>query len=99
MDNAPRPSGTPSRSPLAGRPLGLPALVLLALGAVALATYLTGGQLGTAPIIRFDEFRRQAQEGNVEVIRITGDVVEGKFRTPPPAEPGQKSGGGHEGFN
>ncbi|MFN9369110.1 MAG: ATP-dependent zinc metalloprotease FtsH [Planctomycetia bacterium] len=91
MDNAPRPSGTPSRSPLAGRPLGLPALVLLALGAVALATYLTGGQLGTAPIIRFDEFRRQAQEGNVEVIRITGDVVEGKFRTPPPAEPGQKT--------
>ena len=91
MDNAPRPSRQPPRPPLAGRPLGLPALILLGLGAVAVATYLTGGQLGTAPLVRFDEFRRQAQEGNVESIRITGDTIDGTFRTPPPVEPGQKS--------
>ena len=91
MDNAPRPSRQPPRPPLAGRPLGLPALILLGLGAVAVATYLTGGQLGTAPLVRFDEFRRQAKEGNVESIRITGDTIDGTFRTPPPVEPGQKS--------
>jgi cell division protease FtsH len=85
------PSRQPPRPPLAGRPLGLPALILLGLGAVAVATYLTGGQLGTAPLVRFDEFRRQAKEGNVESIRITGDTIDGTFRTPPPVEPGQKS--------
>ena len=91
MDNAPRPAGSPPRPPrpqLAGRPMGLPALILLAIAAVAVATYLTGGQLAGPRVVRFDEFRRQAQEGNVESIRITGDTVDGKFRTMPATEPG-----------
>ena len=41
MDSAPRPKGPSDTPPVFGRP-GLPMVILLILGAVALATVLTG---------------------------------------------------------
>ena len=47
----PSPSG---KSPIFGKPLGLPMVVLLVLGAVALATFITGNAIGTRVAISYD---------------------------------------------
>ncbi len=79
----PSPSG---KSPIFGKPLGLPMVVLLVLGAVALATFITGNAIGTRVAISYDEFIKQARAGNVATVVISGDQVEGEFVKELPAD-------------
>ncbi len=84
MDNAPRPSKGPLNTPpFLGRPLGLPAVLLMLLAAFALATFLTSGSVTGRPAIRYDEFVRQVKNGNVATIVLTGDHLMGEFKQPP----------------
>ncbi|MBM4021454.1 MAG: ATP-dependent zinc metalloprotease FtsH [Planctomycetes bacterium] len=75
----PSPSGSSSRPPILGKPLGLPMVVLLILAAVALATFITGNATGTRTAIPYDEFVAQATQGNVASVVISGDQLEGEF--------------------
>ncbi len=80
MSTAPRsPSDSNGGSPLFGKPLGLPMIVLLVLGAVALATFLTSTATTGRPDVSYDEFVKQARAGNVARVVISGDTVDGEF--------------------
>jgi cell division protease FtsH len=61
-------------------------VVLLVLGAVALATFITGNAIGTRVAISYDEFIKQARAGNVATVVISGDQVEGEFVKELPAD-------------
>ena len=75
----PSPPGQSGKTPLLGKPLGLPVVVLLILAAVALATFITGNATGARTAISYDEFVKQARAGNVTGVVISGDQVEGEF--------------------
>ncbi len=66
--------------------MGLPVVILLVLAAIAFATFLTSGGIGTAVVISYDEFVKQARNGNVTKVLIRGDDVEGEFATALPAD-------------
>jgi cell division protease FtsH len=92
MDSAPRPKGRSNTPPVLGKPLGMPAVVLMILAALALATWLASGPGGGRPSIRYDEFVRQVKAGNVAAIEITGERLVGEFKTAPAeAKPGLKN--------
>jgi cell division protease FtsH len=92
MDSAPRPKGPSNTPPVLGRPLGMPAVILLILAALALATYLTSGAAGGRPAIRYDEFVQQVKAGNVAAIELTGDRLVGEFKeAPAEAKPGLRN--------
>ena len=78
MDSAPRPKGPSDTPPVFGRP-GLPMVILLILGAVALATVLTGNAATVRDAISYDEFVSQVKGGNVTRIVLSGDHLEGEF--------------------
>jgi len=80
MSTAPRPPAEPTgKSPLFSKPLGLPMVVLLVLGAVALATFLTSGAASGRADITYDAFVKQSNDGNVAKVLIRGDEIEGEF--------------------
>ena len=83
MDSAPRPKGPSNTPPVLGRPLGMPAVVLLILAALALATYLSSGAAGGRPTMRYDEFVQQVKAGNVAAIELSGDRLVGELKEPP----------------
>jgi len=60
-------------------------LVLVLLGALALATFLSSGSRGGAASISYDEFVKQTRDGNVAKLRLRGDEVDGEFVKEPPA--------------
>jgi cell division protease FtsH len=92
MDSAPRPKGPSNTPPFLGRPLGMPAVVLLILAALALATFLTSGVAGGRPAMRYDEFVQQVKAGNVAAIELTGDRLVGELKeAPAEAKPGLKN--------
>jgi cell division protease FtsH len=92
MDSAPRPKGPSNTPPFLGRPLGMPAVVLLILAALALATFLTSGVAGGRPAMRYDEFVQQVKNGNVAAIELTGDRLVGELKeAPAEAQPGLKN--------
>jgi cell division protease FtsH len=66
--------------------MGLPMVVLLVLAAVAFATFLTSSVSGGLTVISYDEFVKQAREGNVSRVVIRGDDVEGEFMKELPAD-------------
>jgi len=92
MDSAPRPKGPSNTPPILGRPLGMPAVILLLLAALALATYLTSGAAGGRPVMRYDEFVQQVKSGNVAAIELTGDRLVGELKeAPAEAKPGLRN--------
>jgi len=91
MDSAPRPKGPSNLPPVLGRPMGLPMVILLILGAVALATVLTGNAATGRDAISYDEFVTQVKGGNVTRIVLSGDHLEGEFaKELPETLPGRK---------
>ncbi|MFM7243759.1 MAG: ATP-dependent metallopeptidase FtsH/Yme1/Tma family protein, partial [Planctomycetaceae bacterium] len=91
MDSAPRPKGPSNTPPVLGRPMGLPMVILLILGAVALATVLTGNAATGRDAISYDEFVSQVKGGNVTRIVLSGDHLDGEFaKELPEALPGRK---------
>ena len=79
----PQDNGFPKPNPGNGRPLGMPAVILLALAALALVTIVLREQAGTATAVSWDEFVKEVKGGNVSEVRISGNSLEGQFKTPP----------------
>jgi cell division protease FtsH len=87
MSTAPRqPQDTDGKPPLLSRPFGLPIVVLIILGAVALATFLTSAATIGTTSIPYDEFVAQARKGNIASVIISGDQIEGAFVSELPAD-------------
>ena len=87
MSTAPRqPQDTDGKPPLLSRPFGLPIVVLIILGAVALATFLTSAATTGTTSIPYDEFVAQARKGNIASVIISGDQIEGAFVSELPAD-------------
>ena len=91
MDSAPRPKGPSPTPPMLGRP-GTPAIILIILAALALATWLSSTTTGGRPALRYDEFVQQVKAGNVATIEITGERLVGELKAPlAEARPGLKN--------
>lgn len=87
MSTAPRqPQDPDAKPPLLSRPFGLPIVVLIILGAVALATFLTSAATTGTTSIPYDEFVAQARQGNIASVVISGDQIEGSFVSELPAD-------------
>ena len=86
MDAVPPPKGSSPFSPKFGRPLGMPVIVMLILAGLALATMFVREQASLPATISYDEFVRQVQAGNVSAVEISGNALQGEFRSPPPAD-------------
>jgi len=86
MDTVPPPKGPSPFSQKFGRPLGMPAIVMLVLAALALVTMFAREQATLPATISYDEFVRQVQAGNVSAVEISGNALQGEFRAAPPAE-------------
>ncbi|MFM9011824.1 MAG: ATP-dependent metallopeptidase FtsH/Yme1/Tma family protein, partial [Planctomycetota bacterium] len=70
----------------------MPMVILLILGAVALATLLTGNATASRDAISYDEFVRQVKADNVARVVLAGDHLDGEFVKELPAgeTPGRK---------
>jgi cell division protease FtsH len=72
----------------------MPAVVLLILAAIAVATLVTDTAAARRDTIRYDEFVKQVKAGNVAAIQLAGDRVTGQFVADVPADPaGGRAGG------
>ena len=85
--------GFPKPNPSGGRPLGMPAIIMLALAALALVTIVIREQAGSVTPVSWDEFVREVKAGNVAEVRISGNSLEGQFKAPA-AETGTGEVGG-----
>jgi len=94
MDAVPPPKGPPNLHSMLGKPLGMPFIIMLILGALALVTIVAREQASLPASISYDEFVRQVQSGNVAAVEIVGNTLRGEFRTPPAADRGQEIGVG-----
>jgi len=94
MDAVPPPKGPPNLNSMLGKPLGMPFIIMLILGALALVTIVAREQASLPASISYDEFVRQVQSGNVAAVEIVGNTLRGEFRTPPAADRGQEIGVG-----
>ena len=72
--------GFPKPNPGGGRPLGMPAIIMLALAALALVTIVIREQAGSVTPVSWDEFVREVKAGNVAEVRISGNSLEGQFK-------------------
>ncbi|MFY8222928.1 MAG: ATP-dependent zinc metalloprotease FtsH [Pirellulales bacterium] len=86
MDTVPPPKGPSKFNPMAGRPFGMPVIVMLILAGLALVTMFAREQAGLPAAISYDEFVRQVQAGNVSAVEIVGNSLQGEFRAAPAAE-------------
>ena len=75
-------NGFPKSNPGGGRPLGLPAIIMLALAALALVTIVIREQAGSVTPVSWDEFVREVKAGNVAEVRISGNSLDGQFKAP-----------------
>ena len=69
--------GFPKPNPGGGRPLGMPAIIMLALAALARVTIVIREQAGSVTPVSWDEFVREVKAGNVAEVRISGNSLEG----------------------
>jgi cell division protease FtsH len=92
MDAVPPPKGPPTLNSMLGKPLGMPFIIMLILGALALVTIVAREQASLPASISYDEFVRQVQSGNVAAVEIVGNTLRGEFRTPPATDRGQETG-------
>ncbi len=86
MDAVPPPKGPTDFKTLLGRPPGMPVIIMVILGLLALFTMVAREQAGLPAPISYDEFVRQVQAGNVSAVEIVGNSVRGEFRTVPSAD-------------
>ena len=99
-----RPSGPPSPGPggrptgPGGRPLGLPAAIMLGLAVLALLSVLVREPAGAGRGVTWDEFVAQVKAGNVTEVSISGNSLDGKFKTAPGGT-GEVGGAGPRGFH
>ena len=94
MDAVPPPKGPPNLNSMLGKPLGMPFVIMLILGALALVTIVAREQAAMPASISYDEFVRQVQAGNVAAVEIVGNTLRGEFRQAPAADRGQETGPG-----
>jgi len=83
MNTAPAPQRPSTPPTLFGQPVNMPALIMLALGALALAVLFAREQAATPTAISYDEFVRQVKAGNVASVEIIGNSLVGEFRSVP----------------
>ena len=87
--DGPSPAGGPPTGPgrrpfgPGGRPLGMPALIMLGLAGLALLSILFREPVGAGAAVTWDEFVREVKGGNVSEVAISGNSLEGKFKTAP----------------
>ena len=86
MDAVPPPKGPTDFKTMLGRPPGMPVIIMIILGLLALITMVAREQAGLPASISYDEFVRQVQAGNVSAVEIVGNSVRGEFRTVPSTE-------------
>ncbi len=94
MDAVPPPKGPPNLNSMLGKPLGMPFVIMLILGALALVTIVAREQAAMPASISYDEFVRQVQTGNVAAVEIVGNTLRGEFRQAPATDRGQDTGPG-----
>jgi cell division protease FtsH len=94
MDAVPPPKGPPNLNSMLGKPLGMPFIIMLILGALALVTIVAREQAAMPASISYDEFVRQVQSGNVAAVEIVGNTLRGEFRQAPTTDRGQAVGAG-----
>ena len=85
MEAVPPSKGSPNLNSMLGRPLGMPVVIMLILGALALVTIVAREQTTLPAAISYDEFVRQVQAGNVSAVEIVGNTLRGEFRNMPTA--------------
>ena len=86
METAPPQKGPTNTNPMMGRPLGMPVIIMLILGSLAIGTIVLREQAGLPSPISYDEFVRQVKAGNVSSVEITGNTLHGEFRAVPTTE-------------
>ena len=86
METAPPQKGPANANPMMGRPLGMPVIIMLILGSLAIGTIVLREQAGLPSPISYDEFVRQVKAGNVSSVEITGNTLHGEFRAVPTTE-------------
>ena len=94
MEAVPPSKGSPNLNSMLGRPLGMPVVIMLILGALALVTIVAREQTTLPAAISYDEFVRQVQAGNVSAVEIVGNTLRGEFRNMPTADRAPAIGGG-----
>ena len=94
MEAVPPSKGSPNLNSMLGRPLGMPVVIMLILGALALVTIVAREQTTLPAAISYDEFVRQVQAGNVSAVEIVGNTLRGEFRTMPTADRAPAIGAG-----
>jgi cell division protease FtsH len=94
MEAVPPSKGSPNLNSMLGRPLGMPFVIMLILGALALVTIVAREQTTLPAAISYDEFVRQVQAGNVSAVEIVGNTLRGEFRTMPTADRAPAIGAG-----
>lgn len=94
MEAVPPSKGSPNLNSMLGRPLGMPFVIMLILGALALVTIVAREQTTLPAAISYDEFVRQVQAGNVSAVEIVGNTLRGEFRTMPTADRAPSIGAG-----
>jgi len=94
MEAVPPSKGSPNLNSMFGRPLGMPVVIMLILGALALVTIVAREQSTLPAAISYDEFVRQVQAGNVSAVEIVGNTLRGEFRTMPTADRAPAIGAG-----
>ena len=93
MDSPQRPKGPPSPRQMLGKPLGMPALIMILLAGLALVTLLVSEQASLPMAVSYDEFVREVKGGNVAAVEISGNALTGEFK-----ETGGPVGGRPRGF-
>ena len=94
MEAVPPSKGSPNLNSMLGRPLGMPVVIMLILGALALVTIVAREQTTLPAAISYDEFVRQVQAGNVSAVEIVGNTLRGEFRNMPTADRAPAIGAG-----
>ena len=80
MDSPPRPKGSPSPRQMLGKPLGMPALIMMLLAGLALVTVLVSEQASLPVAVSYDEFVREVNAGHVAAVEISGNVLSGEYK-------------------
>jgi cell division protease FtsH len=83
MNTAPAPKRPSSPPTLFGQPVNMPAIIMIALGALALAVLFARDQATAQAAISYDEFVRQVKAGNVASVELIGNTLVGEFRSVP----------------
>ena len=90
MDAVPPQKGSANSHQPYGRPFGLPVIIMLVLGGLAIVTIVAREQAASPITISYDEFIRQVKAENISNVELMGNTLRGEFRVTPGSgrEPG-----------